>query len=414
VFLAALSGGADSTAMAAALAALRDAPSQGGAPFVLHALHVNHHIRRAEECAADQGAVSSLCISLNIPFTVSSLAPGLVEAYGRERGTGIEGAARHFRHAALQKEADRVGAGWILMAHTADDQIENILMAFLKGSGPQGLGGLRPVNKKYRIKRPLLLLSRADVLAYLEERGLSYRTDSSNADEKFLRNRIRLRLIPLLDRYFPHWRGPVKMLGETQRMVETLLREETEKRLSWEALGGEFRLGTEDFFSQPQILREAALFTAVDLLGAGTKNPRLKTLRGFARGDYTAADLGSSCLENRNGSIRVTKKVQSPGEGGFSVLIKKPGPYKLETLTVRAFETPPAGEKTGFFAEYPVVLRSWGTAVLAEDRRGMAAMIKRNGLAWKREENPKGMVYFMISDTGRLDALKSERQSKTC
>jgi tRNA(Ile)-lysidine synthase len=404
VFLAALSGGADSTAMAAALAALRDVRQQPGPlsseagefPFTLRAIHVNHNIRRAEECTADEEAVASLCGTLNIPLTRISLPRGLVEAYARKKGTGVEGAARHFRHGAFRREARRTGAGWILIAHTADDHIENILMGFIKGSGPQGLGGLGAVNEKRKIKRPLLGLGRAEVLAYLKVRGLSYRTDSSNADERFLRNRVRLRLIPLLDRRFPHWREPVKTLGETQYITGAFLTEEAEKRLPWETGEEGYRLRAAQFFSQPDILRERALFAAIDRLGTGVKRPRLKTLRAFARGNSAACDLGSWRLENRNGTVTVKKKLPVPQEAGFSVLIKQPGLYKLEAFTVEAFNTRPLGEKTGFFAEYPVVLRTWGAGVLAEDRRGTAALLGPRGLSWKREENRNSMAYFII------------------
>ncbi|MDR2072767.1 MAG: tRNA lysidine(34) synthetase TilS [Spirochaetaceae bacterium] len=404
VFLAALSGGADSTAMAAALAALRDArreagprsPEAGEFPFVLRAIHVNHNIRHAEECTADEEAVSSLCGALDIPLTCIDLPPGLVKTYAREKGTGIEGAARHFRHGAFRREAKRIGAEWILIAHTADDHIENILMGCIKGSGPQGLGGLGQINENRKIKRPLLCLNRAEVLAYLRHRGLHYRTDSSNTDERFLRNRVRRRLIPFLDRYFPHWREPVKTLGETQRMRAAFLTEEAEKRFPWEIRGEEFRLKAAQFFSPPQILRERALFAAIDALGTGIKNPRLKTLRTFAGGHSTAGDLGSCRLENNGGFVSVKNKVRVLHEAGFAVLIKKPGLYKLEAFTVGAFNTRPPGEETGFFAEYPVVLRAWGAGVLAEDRQGTAALLEQKGLFWKREGNRNNMSYFMI------------------
>jgi len=394
VFLAALSGGADSTAMVAALAAIRDklaAQNETAAPFTLHCLHANHGIRPPESSGADQAASSELCKALGIPFSVTAIPPGTIEGYAQSHGTGIEGAARHFRHAALREEARRLGAAAILVAHTASDRLETILMAFLHGASPAGLGAMSgyssPDEEAIPIVRPLLSVDRAAVLAYLKERNLSYRTDETNADETFLRNKIRLRLVPFLDDHFPGWREPVRRLGETQAMTADFLKEEAARRLPWQtekspsffrefcsqtaALG----IPAEQFFSQPEILREEALFGAIDLLTRGEetgKKPRREILRSFARGRETAADLGACRIENNKGRVVVKKTEKAVSAAGFSVLIKKPGVYKLKGLTVKAssVQADSSREETGFFAGFPLVLRSSsGDTILAEKRQ---------------------------------------------
>jgi len=388
VFLAALSGGADSTALVAALAAVRD---KLAAQFTLHCLHVNHGLRSPESSGADQAAAAELCKAMGIPFSVTAIPLGAIENHAQHHGTGIEGAARHFRHAALREEARRLGASAILVAHTASDRLETILMAFLRGSGPAGLGAMSscssPDEEIIPIVRPLLSVDRADVLAYLKERNLSYRTDETNADEKFLRNKIRLRLIPFLDDNFPGWREPVRRLGETQAMTADFLKEEAARRLPWQteksppffqaffpqvsAMG----ISAELFFSQPLVLREEALFGAIDLLARGEetgKKPKREILRAFARGQETAADLGVCRIENKKGRVVVKKTGKAVSAAGFSVLIKKPGVYKLKGLTVKAssVQADSSREETGFFAGFPLVLRSScrGT-ILAEKRQ---------------------------------------------
>jgi tRNA(Ile)-lysidine synthase len=418
VFLAALSGGADSTAMAAALAAIRDVPAGGSgtSPFTLYALHVNHGIRRAEECQADAEAVSALCLSLNIPLKITNIAPGTIEAYARSGGTGIEGAARYFRHTALREEARHIGAQAILIAHTLDDRLENILMAFLRGAGPAGLGAMGAANKKFSIRRPLIELSRADVLAYLAERKLSYRTDTSNGDERFLRNKVRLTLVPFLDQNFPRWREPVRRLGETQALTAAFLEDEAEKRLPWKKkrLGTGSSLEAETFFFQPEIIREEALFQALDKLvcsgDALHKKPRREVLRSFVRGRTAVLDLGNCRLENGGGHITLNPAEKPCFEQGFSVLIKSPGVYKLESLTVKAFElhADSCQEETGFFAEYPLVLRSRKGQILAEDKLGRAAVLAPSGLVWKRESSAGAMAYFSFFLSGGLDAFRPE------
>jgi len=410
--------------MIAALAALRaKAALSDKAAFALHCLHVNHGIRPPESSGADEAASAELCETLEIPFTVTRIPPGAIEAYSKEHGTGIEKAARHFRHAALNKEARRLGAGVILIAHTADDRLENILMAFLRGSGPAGLGAMSPdssskiinhgVSQQEKkenhftipIVRPLLSLTRSDVIAYLKERDFSYCTDETNADERFFRNRVRLMLIPFLDQYFPGWKEPVRRLGDTQAMTAEFIRKEAVRRLSWEEEKAglqwpqAFHISAETFFSQPEILREEALFGAIDDLARGDeegKTLRRETIRAFIRGGQTAADLGICRLLHKKGRITVQKAGRNRPAAGFSVLIKSPGIYKLKGINVyAAMQNGSVDESTGFFARFPLALRSStrGT-ILAEDSHGRAAVIGLQGLVRKRDQ--KDGVFFKI------------------
>ncbi|MDR1306808.1 MAG: tRNA lysidine(34) synthetase TilS [Treponema sp.] len=419
--LLALSGGADSTAMAAALSSLRDAGTSGSgagkAALSLYALHVNHGIRGAEECAADAEAVSALCASLHIPLAVASAPPGAIAAYARRYGTGVEAAARRFRRRFLREEAQKIGAAGIFTAHTAGDRLETILMALLRGSGPAGIGALSGssvrTNGGFPVQRPLLSLTRAEVLGYLEARNIPYRSDPSNMDGRFFRNRIRLTLIPFLDGFFPRWREPLGRLGETQAMTAAFLSGEAAERLPWTETDAGLSLPGERFFSQPEILREEALFRALDCLaaktrGEGDKNPRRDVLRSFVRGAVKAADLGKYRLVHSRGSVSLKRK--PPHERGFSVLIKSPGVYKLEALTLTAFEEPvpvkppfpgkgSLQDTAGFFAGLPLAVYERRGKIIAEDRQGKAAQMTRQGLVWKRTSPVfagTGMAYITV------------------
>jgi len=370
VLLAAVSGGADSTAMLAALAALRKE-----AGFALHCVHVEHGIRPAEESRGDAAEVEALCAQLDVPCRVVSIPPGRIAAFASNGGPGIEAAARLFRHRALGRERRRVKAGWILTAHTRDDQLENLLMRLLKGSGPAGLAPM-PQNRGCLL-RPLLDLGRKDVLEYLEDRGIPYRTDSTNADIKFLRNRIRHKLIPLLDEFFPSWQVSLMAMAETQAMAAEFLASEATKRLPWEKRDSGCRLREEDFLKAPPILREEAVFAGVDLLvnmapkGRGRKPgrvPRRSTVRQAVLGG-AVGDLGPARLERRYGFITLCPVTRGPGERGFSLLIKEAGSYTLKAKTVglkkdlrisadisQNQETPFSGAV--FSAGLPLVLRN--------------------------------------------------------
>jgi tRNA(Ile)-lysidine synthase len=344
--------------MLAALAGLRDA---GGGAFELRCLHVEHGIRPAVESRGDADAVQALCADLSVPCAVVSIPPGKIARTAARRGLGLEAAARLYRHGAWNAEARRAGAAKILVAHTRDDLLETVLMRALRGSGPAGLAAMP--REKGVLLRPLLETGRADVLAYLKERGLSYRVDSTNADPAFLRNRIRLKLIPCLDAFFPSWRKALAELAETQRLTADFLEAEAAARIPWEeeagGTGAERLTGRDNFFSQPAILREEALFAVLDRLSGGghCKPPRRKALRVFAQGKAGTLDLGRGVL--KSGADGVVLTPPRRGNEGFVLLIKKPGIYKLNGLRIRALpgETGKTSHTPGFFARPPVALR---------------------------------------------------------
>ncbi len=179
--LVAVSGGADSTALLYILTRL--APAWG---LRLHALHVDHGLREASAHEAD--VVRELGPRLGVPLEV-------VRVTVSRRGS-LEEAARIARYAALEAHADRLGAQRIAVGHTADDQAETVLMRVLEGAGVRGLAAIPPVRG--RIVRPLLSARRAALVALLEEAGIGWIEDPSNADLKFVRNRIRHELLPVL------------------------------------------------------------------------------------------------------------------------------------------------------------------------------------------------------------------------
>ncbi|MDR0568401.1 MAG: tRNA lysidine(34) synthetase TilS [Spirochaetaceae bacterium] len=257
VLLAAVSGGADSTAMLSALAHT--------GRYALRCLHVDHGIRDEAERQGDARAVADLCGSLGVPCRVIAIPPGKVAETAETEGIGIEAAARLFRREAWNQEARRVGAERILVAHTRDDLLETALMRILRGAGPAGLAALP--KSRGLILRPLLSLSRSDVLAYLKAKNIPYRTDSTNEDIRYLRNRIRRKLVPYLDEFFPYWRKPVLAMAETQRLTADFLESEVQRRVVWERTGAFLGTSAENFFSQPEIIREESLFRAADIIG---------------------------------------------------------------------------------------------------------------------------------------------------
>jgi tRNA(Ile)-lysidine synthase len=214
--LAAVSGGGDSVALLCGLAAIRP-PGEGR----LIAAHVNHKLRGADS-EADEAFVRQLCRRLGLACQVAAAA--IDPAAGR--GEGIEASARRARYAALEEMAGRTGARFVVTAHTAEDQAETVLHRVLRGTGVRGLGGMARTRRlgPATLLRPLLGASHAELLAYLGDRGQPYRSDASNRDLRFLRNRIRQELLPLLAKHYnPSIVAALLRLGELARESQTLI-----------------------------------------------------------------------------------------------------------------------------------------------------------------------------------------------
>lgn len=186
--LVAVSGGADSSALLAVLDALR---RRGALPVELAVAHLDHRLRGAAS-ARDADFVRERARRLGLPCFVGE-APALAAVRANH-----EAAARAARHAFLAETAADWGATRVALAHTRDDQAETVVLRLARGAGPASLGAMRVVRDDGLV-RPLLEQPRAACVAYLEERGLAWVEDESNRDPRFFRNRVRRRLLPLLD-----------------------------------------------------------------------------------------------------------------------------------------------------------------------------------------------------------------------
>lgn len=181
VVLAAVSAGPDSTALLAALAALRDRAEIAG----VYALHVDHRLRAGGE--ADAACAAAACARLGVPF--ESVAVTV-------RRGNVQAQARSARYAALRAAAARVGATRIATGHTRTDQAETVLLRLLRGAGARGLAAIPP--RRGMLVRPLIDRSRAEGIAFCGRAGLVFRDDPTNATPRFTRNRLRLSLWPAL------------------------------------------------------------------------------------------------------------------------------------------------------------------------------------------------------------------------
>lgn len=212
--IAAVSGGPDSVALLHLLHRL--SPELG---IHLHVFHMDHGLRGTES-TADAVYVKELAARLGLPCTVVSLTPGEL----KQQAGSLQANARAARYAAIRGLASQLGARVVALGHHRDDQAETFLLRLLRGAGARGLGAMAPVRSQDGLAyiRPLLEVSRAEVEAFCEAQGLTPRHDPSNSTPDYLRNRIRLHLMPkLAQEYNP-------AIGRTLAQTAGLLREEDE------------------------------------------------------------------------------------------------------------------------------------------------------------------------------------------
>ena len=184
----AVSGGPDSVALLRLLVLLTD-------EFQLHltTAHLNHGLRKGE-ADEEEAFVRRLSEGMGIACICKRVD---VRALSEKQRRSLEEIGREERYRFLDETAGKCGAAKIAVGHHRDDQAETVLLHLLRGCGPEGLRGILPVREG-RIIRPLLEVGRSEILAFLGSEGLSFMTDSSNANPRFLRNRVRNELIPLL------------------------------------------------------------------------------------------------------------------------------------------------------------------------------------------------------------------------
>lgn len=214
--VAAVSGGIDSMALLHLLLEL------GASVTVAHV----DHMLRGDESAEDASFVEASCRRLGVPLFRKSFD---VAAHAAARRLSVQEAAREIRYQYLEEVARETGGRKVVTAHHADDQAETVLMRLLRGTGLKGLGGIpyrRPLSEEGGIEvvRPLLDVRREEIERYAAQTGIAHREDRSNASTKYLRNKIRIQLLPLLEgEYEADVRGKLLRLAETAREDEKLL-----------------------------------------------------------------------------------------------------------------------------------------------------------------------------------------------
>lgn len=270
--LAGVSGGSDSLALLVILAALKERLG-----FSLKVCHLNHCLRPS--AAAEQAWVAEFCARLSVEFHGRTMN---VAANAAREQIGLEEAGRKARHAIFHELASP-DAAFIATGHTLNDLAEDVLMRLLRGSGWPALAGMDRFQAEHRLLRPLLFTPKEELRAFLKRLNLPHLEDESNAEPDFLRNRLRLGVIPLLLRENPGWLNQVrslKLLGEVDsrywldeisaRPPRIFAEEDAKPELpGLDPLKKAVCLSREDLRAAPEALRLRLFMRCVSELGGG-------------------------------------------------------------------------------------------------------------------------------------------------
>ncbi|MCM2283488.1 MAG: tRNA lysidine(34) synthetase TilS [Desulfobacula sp.] len=218
--LVAVSGGPDSVALLLSLLHLKQAHD-----LSIGIAHLNHRLR-GEDALKDEEFVRDLAEHFSLPFFCEQED---VAAYAGRHRLSVEEAGREVRYDFFSRTANHHGYDKIALGHNKNDNAELVLMNLLRGSGPKGLSGIPPVRDHHYI-RPLIRMTKQEILDFLEAEGQTFRMDGSNTDTAYIRNAIRLRLIPVLESEFnPDIVDALDRLSHILRQEEDYLDAEAEK-----------------------------------------------------------------------------------------------------------------------------------------------------------------------------------------
>ncbi len=216
----AVSGGADSMALLYIMEELA-----GKLNLELIVAHLNHHIR-GKEADKDEAFVFEVVRNMGLQFVAGS---SYVRRIASRRGISLEMAARKARYSFLGKTVRTTNSSCAALAHTADDQVENVILKLSRGSGLRGLSGMdwKSLPAGFPVIRPLLNVYKDELTGFLKRKGLGWREDASNKDLKIMRNAVRHEVIPALEsRLNPSFKETVRrnmdILREEDKWLQTL------------------------------------------------------------------------------------------------------------------------------------------------------------------------------------------------
>jgi len=312
-----ISGGPDSMVLLHLMSTLAD--SYG---ISLYACHLDHMLR-GRNSSCDRRFAKEISRNYAMPFIGRKRDVGKIASSGK---LSIEEAARKTRYEFYKYAAEKVKANSIATGHNLDDQAETVLMRMIKGSGLTGLSGI-PYKRKlgpYKLIRPLLDIKRIQILEYLRLNNMPYRIDSSNTHTRFLRNKIRHELIPLLEKeYNPKVKYALWVISRTLREAEDYIHLQAQKE--YKSLcgpkGPSVKLGIKRLGSIHPSIRHELIRIIIKALKGDLRQidyRNLEQIQSVLNGEKNATDLPATICVNRTDGYLVISKRPAATSGRVS------------------------------------------------------------------------------------------------
>ena len=325
--IVAVSGGADSVCLLDILYELKAALG-----IKLVVAHFDHGLREGED-DAETRFVQDLASSMNLPFE-SEKATSLMDW----TSGSVEEKARDARYSFMESLREDLSAQKIAMGHHLNDQAETVLMRLLRGSGPSGLAGIPPFREK-TIIRPLIDTKKEEIESYLKARDLAYVVDSSNLQTDYLRNRIRLELLPSLLEYQPRLIEHLGRLADILRNENTYMEGRAEDWVMREAdLGatGEVSIPISSFLGLPPPIRNRVTRQILRKVGKDLRRIDSHHIESVAELGKSKNPHGSLNLPNglmvKRSYDRMVFRTKEPESKEFHYLLDEAGTYYIEEI----------------------------------------------------------------------------------
>jgi tRNA(Ile)-lysidine synthase len=363
----AVSGGPDSVCLLDILFKLKEELGIG-----IVVAHFNHGLRPDQD-EYETRFVERMAMSFNVPFESEMADPAMFT----EKGS-LEERARNARYQFLRQVKRKVSAQKIAVGHNLNDQAETVLMRLLRGSGPSGLAGIPP-NRDDEIVRPLIEIARSEIESYLSQVGLNYVTDASNLRTSYLRNRVRLELLPELRKYQPRI---VELLGQTAEIMRSEDKLLVSKARTWvkeqsETDGSKISIPITAFTRLPDALKNHVIRVALRMTGGNLRRVNLRhiaAVKHIAMGErpQSKVDLPNDMIARRVYDRLAFSKMENAQITDFFHFIEGPGTHELGnsryTVSIKELENGELPDMKGSpwtvfldadVINYPLVIRNF-------------------------------------------------------
>ncbi len=425
--LLAVSGGVDSQVMLHAIYTLSQEYN-----IDIHVVSVNHNIRDKDESKRDTLLVSDYCKNiLKVPCEIKTVAPGYIRSLSKERGRGIEDAARFARYNIIRDLARDYNAQYVFFAHNRDDQLETLVQHFLQGcsAGISGTAsaGILPViefplidetyvEQVLTLCRPLLTISRSRIEEYAESFSIPFCFDSSNNECAYYRNKIRHMLIPVLKEHFKGWDTAV-LNGAEKALEEHSFIEECVKKVSWQ-VEPEVKMKLQDFLALGFPVRVRLLYKGFSLAGIkaripytlvkrsaqGQKRVECSTVEVFHKNEYII--IKKKLASNKEDDIDLFEDISIDACGEYTTSI---GTFNIQEQVQKSFKITDTESGEYYIGKFhlPLVIRSKksGDKILTADNKHKS--IKKIFSQWRVDIEHRQIIP-LFEQHGELTCIFAE------